>query len=177
MGLVSYPGRAFSPSLRAGAWSRVLSGCVLHCDGVPGCAGCLCLDVTRKQTEWSPPWLRLSLGCCQGEQQLCFMCWKRIGESGLMGSLFKKNCSPSPPLGENKGTCKLWVQKRLNLVFRHLSNRQLRFGGARLVQAVLALLLEGFTLTAAVFSMAWDNISPSDLHFCLLRQHLSVYSP
>lgn len=39
-------------------------------------------------------------------------------------------------------------------MFRHLSNRQLHFSGARLGQAVLALLVEGFTLAAAVFSMS-----------------------
>lgn len=39
-------------------------------------------------------------------------------------------------------------------MFRHLTNRQLHFSGARLGQAVLAPLVEGFTLTAAVFSMS-----------------------
>lgn len=99
-----------------------------------------------------------------------------------MGSLFKKNCSPSPPLGEGKGTCKLWVWKRLYLVFRHLSNRQLHFGGARLAQAVLALLVEGFTLTAAVFSRSGLGQYLCHQIFTSVcsgkrDEHLSTYSP
>lgn len=99
-----------------------------------------------------------------------------------MGSLFKKNCSTSPPLGEEEGTCKLWVWKRLYLVFRHFSNGQLHFGDARLVQAVLALLVEGFTLTAAVFCMSGLGQYLCHQIFTSVcsgktDEHLSIYSP
>lgn len=100
-----------SPPLCTGVWSRALSGCVLPWwwPGACGCIGCLWLawlwQVKEAGRVVSPlaQVVHPYFTCCQGEQPLCFMHKKGIGESGLMGSSYKRTAVCPQPMGRRMG--------------------------------------------------------------------------